>query len=382
MRTLCLRVCEGRPHCTCSHDCIRVCVRREVGIDDALVRQRFDTEEEIFEMNNGCLCCTVRGDLIRILHRILKRAKKLDGIIIETTGLADPAPVVQTFYMDDTVAKRARLDCILTVADCKHLELHLDEKKEGGAVNEAAQQVAFADRILLNKVDLVTKEDQARVTARIKAMNSMAQVIPCTKCEVDLSHVLGLDAFSLQRILEKDPAFLSEGDAEPPAKKAKVEGAGDGGHKHEGEEAGGHGHSHGHSHGEAEGHSHGDGHSHGHAHHHDDKVGSLAVVVPGSLDEGKFNDWLGVLLKEKGADIYRCKGVLSMAGREEKMVCQGVHMIFLVEPLGPWGPAEKRQSKMVFIGKELDKDELNKGLAACAAKEGAGAAAAKAGKSS
>lgn len=173
----------------------------EVGVDDALVKKRFDTKEEIFEMNNGCICCTVRGDLIRILSKLLKRKEKLDGIIIETTGMADPAPVAQTFFMDESMKEYARLDGIITLVDAKHLIQHLDEEKPEGAENEAVEQIVFADRLLLNKIDLVDGAELERVEARMRQLNKYAPIIRCTNASVGMDAVLDVHAFDLDRIL-------------------------------------------------------------------------------------------------------------------------------------------------------------------------------------
>ena len=182
----------------------------EVGIDDSLVKQRYSTTEDIFEMNNGCICCTVRGDLIRILSKLFRMKAKLDGIVIETTGLADPGPVAQTFFMDESMKEFARLDGIVTLVDAKHIEQHLDEEKPEGVENESVQQVAFADRLLLNKLDLVEEADLARVEERLRAVNRYAPIVRCQNSEVAMDTVLGLRAFDLGRVLEMDPAFFQQ----------------------------------------------------------------------------------------------------------------------------------------------------------------------------
>jgi G3E family GTPase len=181
----------------------------EVGVDDALVRKKYDTQEEIFEMNNGCICCTVRGDLIRILGKILKKGK-MDAIIIETTGLADPAPVAQTFFMDEKIKSMARIDGILTVVDAKHIIQHLDEEKPEGVENEAVEQVAFADRLLINKCDLVEEDYINVVEARLRAINRDAPFTRCVRSEVPLRKLLGIGAFNLENVIKIDPDFLGE----------------------------------------------------------------------------------------------------------------------------------------------------------------------------
>merc|ERR1719331_1319804 len=186
----------------------------EVGIDDKLLAKntKFQAEEEIFEMMNGCICCTVRQDLVVVLNKLSKKVKNgmhLDGIIIETTGMADPAPVAQTFFVDDGVKAFARLDGIVTLIDAKHIEQHLDEEKPEGAENESVEQVAFADRMLLNKTDLVNEEDLERVEKRLRSINAFAPIIRCSKSEVSTDNVLNIEGFDLKRTLEMDPEFLN-----------------------------------------------------------------------------------------------------------------------------------------------------------------------------
>ena len=284
----------------------------EVGVDDALVRERFETTEDIFEMNNGCICCTVRGDLIRILSKLFRRGTKLDAIVIETTGLADPGPVAQTFFMDESIKDFARLDGIVTLVDCKHIVQHLDEEKPEGAENEAVEQVAFADRLLLNKTDLMPDEEELKkVEARLRAVNKYAPIIRCQNAGVTMDNVLSIKAFELQRVLEMDPEFLSESE-----------------------------------------------------HQHDETVYSVGFERAGDLNMERTNTWIAKLLQEKGVDIFRMKGVLAMAGCEERYVYQGVHMLFTGETLTPWGDAP-RVNRLIFIGKNLDRASLEKGFEAC-----------------
>lgn len=290
----------------------------EVGVDDGLVVQ---ANEEIFEMNNGCICCTVRGDLIRILHKLLKRKHAFDAILIETTGLADPAPVAQTFFVDDELKERVRLDAIVTVVDAAHILQHLDDTQiEEGAENEAVEQVAFADRILLNKCDLVDAEQLATIKSRLKAINASAEVIETTHAAVDLRHVLGIQAFSLDRVLAEEPDFLDEG---------------------------------------AE-------------HSHSSSVTSVGIEAEGELDFKKVQAWLSTLLREKGTDIFRSKGILCLKGSSDKHVFQGVHMLMQfgssAEGMGrPWGHGERRLNRLVFIGRNLDREDLNTSFRACLA---------------
>lgn len=258
----------------------------EVGIDDALLQKNMKEHqgEELIEMMNGCICCTVRQDLIVVLEKLAARVASgvhLDGIIIETTGMADPAPVAQTFFVDEKVKSFARLDGIVTLIDAAHIEQHLDEVKPEGAENEAVEQVAFADRLILNKCDLMTEEaDLTRVEARLRALNAFAPVMRSTKSIVDVGQVLDIGAFDLERTLEMDAEFLNT----------------------EGE------------------------------HEHDTSVTSLCFNSAGDLNMDLLNEWIDTLLKSKGADVYRMKGILAIAGCDQKYVYQAVHMIFNGEP--------------------------------------------------
>jgi G3E family GTPase len=294
----------------------------EVGIDDALVRGGSMAEEEnIVEMNNGCICCTVRGDLIAGLKKLVKNSKKsskpLDGVIIETTGLADPAPVAQTFFADDFVQQHMRLDGILTLVDAKHIIQHLDDEKPEGVENEAVEQIAFADRILLNKCDLVEGEEQlAEVETRIRAINKTVPIKRTTNSEVEMDFILGIRGFSLDKIIEMDDAFLEDS----------------------------------------------------HDHQHDNRVSSVGIDVPGEVVQQKLNQWISWLLKEKGVDLFRSKGVLAVKGMKQKFVFQAIHMLFANSQEGEWGPDEEKRCKMIFIGKNLDREELTSGFMACMAK--------------
>ena len=291
----------------------------EVGIDDGLLKAntKMQAEEAIIEMMNGCICCTVRQDLIVVLNKLAKRVKagtlKLDGIVIETTGMADPAPVAQTFFVDDDMKEFARLDGIITLVDAKHIEQHLDDEKPEGAENEAVEQLAFADRILLNKIDLVTEADLERVTGRIKAINAFAPIIHTQQSAVSAESVLNIGAFDLKRTLEMDSEFLNT----------------------EGE------------------------------HEHDNTVSSLSIVEKGSVDLDMVQEFVGDILQNKGADIYRMKGILSISHSEAKFVYQAVHMIFDGNFQDKWAKDEVRESKLVFIGKNLDHDELKAKFRAC-----------------
>lgn len=274
----------------------------EVGIDNQLV---IDADEEIFEMNNGCICCTVRGDLIRIIGNLMKRRDKFDHLVIETTGLADPAPVIQTFFMDEDVQAQAQLDAVVTVVDSKHIWDHWDS-------SEAQEQIAFADVLLLNKTDLVSPEQLDKLETRIRAMNAIAKIYRTHNVELEMDALLGVGAFDLNRALEIDPEFLSET-----------------------------------------------------AHEHDESVASVALVEPGALDGKKLNDWLGHLLQTQGPDIFRMKGILNIAGEEHRFVFQGVHMLFDGTRDRPWKPDESRKNELVFIGRNLNEAQLREDFYQC-----------------
>jgi G3E family GTPase len=281
----------------------------EVGIDDALV---LDAQEEIFEMNNGCICCTVRGDLIRILGALMRRRDRFDRIVIETTGLADPAPVAQTFFVDDEIRSQLRLDAIVTLVDARHILTHLDEIKPDGVENEALEQVAFADRIVLNKSDLVSDAETCAVRARLRAVNALAEIIPAQYAKVDLDRLLDVGAFQLDRVLETDPQFLTQTD-----------------------------------------------------HQHDQTVTSVGIDTPGEVDPGRLNAWLGELLSTRGTDIFRSKGILALAGDDRQYVFQGVHMLFDGDEGRLWRDGEDRRNRLVFIGRNLHRAALTAGFEAC-----------------
>ena len=315
----------------------------EIGIDHELVVQ---SDEEIFEMNNGCLCCTVRGDLIRILGNLMKRRQKFDAILIETTGLADPGPVIQTFFMDDEMKAALQVDAIVTVVDAKHVQLHLDSSPE------CKQQIAFADVIVLNKIDLVQENDLLLLEQRLRRINRPAKIIRAQNAAVDLARILNVRAFDLTKALEIDPHLLTEGhdhdhdhDHEP--------------HHHH--EECGEGCQHDHHH-----HEH-DSHEENAHHQHEENVTSVGIEIAGNLEMKAFDQWLGVLLKEKGADIYRLKGIVSIENQAHEFVFQGVHMLFDGRPGRPWND-RPRNNRLVFIGKDLNREELTAGVKSCLAR--------------
>ncbi len=277
----------------------------ELGVDNDLV---IDAEEEIFEMNNGCICCTVRGDLIRILSALMKRKSRFDGIIVETTGLANPAPVAQTFFVDEDVRRATTLDAIVTVVDAKHIAERLDDS------DEAKAQVAFADVLLLNKTDLVDPAALDAAEAKIRAINPTARIIRTEKSAAPLDAVLDRKAFSLERILaEVDRDFLDSDE-----------------------------------------------------HSHDDEVRSVALTLDRPIDPEKFNLWMNTLLQTEGQDMLRTKGILHYAGESRPFAFQAVHMI----ADGDFLPPRKHDdgtSRLVFIGRNLNRPRLRRGFEGCAA---------------
>jgi G3E family GTPase len=274
----------------------------EIGIDNQLI---IDADEEIFEMNNGCICCTVRGDLMRIIGNLMKRRDKFDHIVIETTGLADPAPVIQTFFVDEDMRDKLLLDAVVTVVDAKHIWQHWD-------ADEAQEQIAFADVVLLNKTDLVTEEELAELEKRIGAMNAMAKIHRTRNAELEMEALLGVKAFDLNRALEIEPDFLGE-----------------------------------------------------HTHEHDETVTSVAIVESGAIDGNKFSDWIEELLRTQGPNIFRTKGILNRAGEDRRFVFQGVHMIFDGRPDRAWKATETPKNELVFIGRNLNENQLREDFRRC-----------------
>jgi G3E family GTPase len=281
----------------------------EEGVDnDILLREA--GQEQIVEMNNGCICCTVRGDLVRILGDLKRRRddKKLDfeRVIIETTGLADPAPVAQTFFIDDDIAEYYLLDAVITVVDAKHAQTQLDEH------HEAQEQVGFADRILLSKVDLVADDDQAKLKDRLKRMNPRAPIKPVHFGNTPIEDILDIRGFNLNSILEIDPDFLENDD-----------------------------------------------------HEHSDEVRSFVFKTDKPFDSMKLEEFLSAMIQVYSKDMMRYKGVLNIEGQDRRVVFQGVHMMMGGDLAKPWAPGEKRTSKMVFIGRNLPEDVFVKGLELC-----------------
>ena len=329
----------------------------EIGIDNDLV---VGADEDVFEMNNGCVCCTVRGDLIRVVSGLMKRQRPgkpaFDAIIVETTGLADPGPVAQTFFVDEEVKAKTQLDSVTALVDAKHVMARLDDSKE------AREQVAFADRIILNKVDLVDEATLAAVEARLRALNPLAPIIRAERANVPLDQVLGVHAFDLERILEVNPNFVN-----PPH--------GTDGHVHDencGHDHDHHDHDHVHDencgHGASCDHDHGHDHSHGaRGHAHNDDIKGISLSMDRPMNGAKFTAWLDKLLGEQGQNILRAKGIIDVAGEDRRLVFQAVHMILEGDLQQPWGESERRWSRAVFIGRDLNEAELKAGFEDCAA---------------
>ncbi|KAL4584579.1 hypothetical protein LXL04_009182 [Taraxacum kok-saghyz] len=319
----------------------------EVDIDGSLVAAKSVGVEDIVMLNNGCLCCTVRGDLVRMIGELVNKKKgKFDHIVIETTGLANPAPIIQTFYAEDQIFNDVKLDGVVTLVDAKHANIHLDDIKPEGVVNEAIEQIAYADRIIVNKTDLVGSAEVSALIQRIKGINRMAELKRTEFGKVDLDYVLGIGGFDLERI---DDAIENEASKEDE-------------HHHD------HEHDHDHETCNDPSHNHHHDHDHKHEHHdhtHDPGVTSVSIVCEGTLDLEKANMWLGTLLMDRSDDIYRMKGLMSIDGMDERFVFQGVHDIFQGSPDRPWNPEEERVNKIVFIGKNLDAQELEKGFKSC-----------------
>ena len=290
----------------------------DIGIDENIIVE--NSEESIIEVMNGCICCTVRGDLTELLDDMYDRIKDFDGVLIETTGLADPAPVAQTFFVDERVTNRYKLDGIITVVDAKHIIPRIEEEKPEDVENEAVEQLAFADRILLNKIDLVSDTEIQEVERKIKSINVSAPIFRTENSLVDPKELINIGSFDLEKTLEMDPEFLDT-DAE---------------------------------------------------HEHDQRVTSTSSKFEGELNVNKLEKWIGNLMQTKAEDLFRYKGVLAVKGMDQKFVFQGVHMLFggsFSEDIGLWKEGEKRECRFVFIGRDLDHEELQQGLMDCKAEE-------------
>ena len=274
----------------------------QVGIDGQLV---IDADEEIVEMNNGCICCTVRGDLIRIIGNLMQKRDRFDHLIIETTGLADPGPVIQSFFVDEVMRNRTILDAVVTVVDSKHIWQHWES-------SEAAEQIAFADILLLNKTDLVSPDQLQELKRRVRAMNAFAKVYCTENSDVSMREILGVHAFDLKNALSIDPAFLDDA-----------------------------------------------------AHQHDQSVCSFSITGAGAVNGNRLTDWLNRLVQERGRDIFRIKGILNVDLEDRRFVFQGVHMLLDGRPGRPWQTGELRRNEIVFIGRRLEEQRLREEFCEC-----------------
>jgi G3E family GTPase len=274
----------------------------EVGIDHELI---VSADEQIVEVNNGCICCTVREDLIRAIGRILQTDHTVEHIVIETTGLADPAPVIQSFFLDDAIKRTTRLDAIVTVVDVKHIAEHWQSE-------EAREQIVFADVLLLNKTDLLTHRELARIEARVRAMNPLARIHHTRGCQLPIGDVIGLGAFDLARALSVDARLLENTD-----------------------------------------------------HQHDSEVTAVCLRRSGAVDDVRLNRWLFELGQEHGRDLYRLKGILNVNDERRRFVLHGVHMLLEGRPGQPWNDGEPRISQLVIIGRSLDRDALERAFNGC-----------------
>jgi G3E family GTPase len=296
----------------------------EIGIDNELI---VSSDEELFEMNNGCICCTVRGDLIRTLHGLLAKRGNFDAIVIETTGLADPGPVVQTFFVDHYLQARTVLDSVTTLVDAKHILLRLQDSRE------ALEQIAFADQIVLNKSELASEAELLAIEARLRTINPLAPVLRAQRANVALDQLLGRGGFDLARIVSLEPEFLQPACGQ-----------------------------HGHVHDEHCGHHHA-----AHDHQHDSEIRSISLQSAAPMDQERISAWLNALVASKGADILRAKGIIDVAGEARRLVFQSVHMLLEGDFQRPWKAGEARSSRLVFIGRQLDRALLEAGFARCAA---------------
>lgn len=274
----------------------------EVGIDAQLV---IDTNEEILEMNNGCICCTVRGDLIRIVNSLMQRRDKFDYLAIETTGLADPAPVIQSFFVDEIMRSHTELDAVITVIDAKHIWYHWDSC-------EAQEQIAFADVVLINKIDLISKTQLVELEKRLRKINAFAKFYYTQNCDLNIDCVLGIEAFDLKNTLSIDPNFLDEA-----------------------------------------------------THEHDQSIYSIAIAEMGTVNSDKLTNWLNQLTQTQGQNIFRLKGVLNVDAEDRRFVFQGIHMVLDGRPGRPWKPGESRRNELIFIGRSLDENQLKQEFRNC-----------------
>jgi len=320
----------------------------EIGIDNDLVAS---SDDELFEMNNGCICCTVRGDLIQVLYKLLAQAQTFDAVIIETTGLAAPGPVIQTFLVDPHLQAHLKLDSIITLVDAVHIHQRLADSLE------AVEQVAFADQLIINKVEHVEERRLHGIETALRVLNPFARIYKTSRCQVQLDAVIGRGSFDLSRV----EGVVTMAQAPAPA------------HVHD--EHCGHGihcgHDHGHVHGEHCGHGQDHrGYEHAHAHNEDNHIQangirSVSLATDKALDLSRLEQWLGNLVTARGADILRTKGIFYILGCERRYVFQSVHMLMEGDLQGPWSEGEARYSRYVLIGRNLDREALRAGFEAC-----------------
>ncbi|KAG2441512.1 hypothetical protein HXX76_003134 [Chlamydomonas incerta] len=383
----------------------------EIDIDSSLVVNQVALEggsgaDTVTTLANGCLCCTVRGDLIKALNNLYNRRKDIDHIIIETTGLANPAPIITSFYADPDLPTRVRLDGVVTVVDALNIGRHLDTKDaDPEKVSEAVEQVAYADRLLINKTDLVTPKQLAELEERLRAVNALAPFKTCQKSKVDVDYVIGVGGYDLANV-EKDLNLTLAGHdhhhdhdhdhdhdcsgSNCSHESHKHDHAHSHDHDHTGPDCTHESHKHDHAHDHAhdhdhtgpdcthESHKHDHAHAHDHHHHeevkkavHDDRVSSVSFQFDGEMDLDKVNYSLGFLLETRAEDLYRMKGILAIAGSEYRFVYQGVHQVFEGVPDRKWAPGEPRTCKMVFIGKYLLPEDFREAFESCLVKKGA-----------
>ena len=307
----------------------------EIGIDGGLV---LESTEEIYEMTNGCVCCVgaVREDLVRIVRMLVERPERLDHIIVETSGLADPYPVAQTFFLDDPIAKHVTLDAVVTMVDAKHIAAHLDDLLLDGRDNQAVDQIVCADRIVINKVDLVGPDDIASLTQRIRGLNATAEIVESSYAQIDLDKILGVGANEFSQILVETGGLHEEE------------------HQHE------HEHEHEHAH------HHEDHHDDHDDHQHDQSVSSVGIEVDGDIDLDALQGWLAELRGADAANLFRMKGILAVQGQSHRYVLQGVHNVIELRAAQTWG-SEPRTCRIVFIGRDLDRAALTDRFHACLA---------------
>lgn len=280
----------------------------EIGIDGQLV---IGAQEDILELNNGCICCTVRGDLAQAVLNLLPRREAIDRILIETTGLADPAPVIQSFVLDETLRQNTELDAIVTVVDACNLGRQISNE-------QAREQIAFADVIVLNKTDLVAAVEVAPLRRQLRSLNPLASIHDAARCEIDLQHVLNVRAFDLRNSLRLDPKLLEDT-----------------------------------------------------SHEHDQDIQCVSIRDQGAVSEAAFMRWLNLLVQARGADLLRIKGIIDLDSQPRRFVFHGVHMTLDGRPGKAWQPGEQRTNELVFIGRNLDPCVLRSGFAACRAEAAA-----------